>query len=97
MWNATRASIQKIELTISGIKKQWEQFQTKHNLPEHKALRKTVAQLIQDNVGETEARLYRCEGVEGTHGKNYIKNFTPEQIKKKDNALLVVGKMIGVE
>ena len=31
-------------------------------------------------MGELESRLYRCEGVSGTHEKNYIRSFTPEQV-----------------
>jgi hypothetical protein len=72
-------------------------FRRKYDLPEHKALRKTVAQLIQDHVGETEARLYRCETAEGTHGKNYIRAYTPEQVAKLDAALRTVGKLLGIE
>ena len=45
-------------------------------------------------MGELESRLYRCEGVSGTHEKNYIRSFTPEQVAKLDEALeFVRGKL----
>jgi hypothetical protein len=79
------------------IQAEYTAFRRKYGLPKHKALRKTVAQLIHDHVGETEARLYRCETAEGTHGKHYIRAYTPEQVAKLDRALLAVGKLLCLE
>jgi len=78
------------------LAEQYTTFRLQYGLPEHKALRKTTAQLIHDEVGETEARLYRGENVAGTHGKSYIVPFTPAQIEKLDNALRVVGAIYGL-
>jgi hypothetical protein len=69
-------------------------FKEANNLPEHKALRKTTAQWIQDKVGEEEARLFRCEAVRGCHGKNYIRSFTPDQVAKLDSALERIHRLI---
>ena len=86
LWPETIEALQ-YGLTKWQLEEAYRQLRAAHNLPEHKALRKTIAQLIQDEVGETEARLYRCEGVGGTHGRSYIKNFTPPQIAKLEAAL----------
>ena len=58
-------------------------------MPEHKALRKTTAQVIQDHkeLGEEESLLFRGESRQGTHHKNYIKKYTSEQVAKLDDAL----------
>lgn len=72
-------------------------FQLQHNLPSHKALRKTTAQLIQDHVGETESRLFRCETRGDTHHSSYIVHYTPEQVAKLEKALLQVAKLYGIE
>ncbi len=89
LWPETIEAIQ-YGLTKWQLEEAYRQFREAHDLPEHKALRKTVAQMIQDDIGETEARLYRCEGVGGTHGRSYIKNFTPPQVAKLEAALLHV-------
>lgn len=69
----------------------WETFCEANAFPSHKALRKTVAQWIQDSFGgETAARLYRCEKGSGTHHASYIKAFTPEQVAQLDKALKAV-------
>tara|TARA_R100001132_G_scaffold27548_1_gene35268 strand:+ start:9084 stop:10064 length:981 start_codon:yes stop_codon:yes gene_type:complete len=77
--------------------KEFKAFKDEHGLPSHKALRKTVAQEIQDLVGEEESRLYRCEKASGTHGSHYIVNYTPEQVKKLDKALVIVAKKYGIK
>lgn len=51
------------------------------------ALRKTVAQWIQEVSGEEESRiLYRAEGY-GTHYSSYVCNLTAAQVEKLDKAL----------
>ena len=60
LWPETVAVLQ-YGLSRNKIGKAYGQFAKKHGLPPHKALRKTVAQWIEDEVGETESRLYRCE------------------------------------
>jgi len=71
------------------LQREWDNFRKKYNLPEHKALRKTTAQIIQDDedFGEEESLLFRGESRQGTHHKNYIKKYTPEQVVKLDKAL----------
>src|SRR5262249_40877145 len=71
------------------LQREWDNFRKKFGLPEHKALRKTTAQVIQDHkeLGEEESLLFRGESRQGTHHKNYIKKYTPEQVVKLDEAL----------
>lgn len=58
------------------------------------ALRKTVAQWVQEFTGEEESRiLFRAEGY-GTHYSSYVCNLTPEQVGKLDRALDKVGQEI---
>lgn len=79
------------------LQEQYSRFAQHHGLPPHKALRKTTAQMIHDQVKDAEAaRLFRGEGLPGTHGTNYICDFTPEQVDRLDNALLKVGELYGV-
>ena len=58
------------------------------------------AQVIQDHkeLGEEESLLFRGESRQGTHHKNYIKKYTPEQVAKLDKALMKARKVLfGVE
>ena len=57
-----------------------------HSLPAHKALRKTVTQLIHDHVSEDAARLYRGEGTGSTHGRSYVR-FSEAQEAKLESVL----------
>jgi len=78
------------------LQREWDKFHEKFGLPEHKALRKTTAQIIQDQkeLGEEESLLFRGESRQGTHHKNYIKKYTPEQVEKLDNALLKAREVL---
>jgi hypothetical protein len=71
------------------LQREWDKFREKFGLPEHKALRKTTAQVIQDHeeLGEEHSLLFRGESKQGTHHKNYIRKYTPEQVIKLDKAL----------
>ncbi len=89
LWPETEAALA-YGYTHWQLQDGYKKFRDEHGLPEHKALRKTVAQIIQDDIGETEARLYRCEGVPGVHGNNYVKNFTEAQIARLEVALKYV-------
>ena len=93
LWPETVEALQ-YGLTKWQLENAYADFREKYALPEHKALRKTVAQWIQDNVGEVESRLYRGEGVGGTHGRNYIKSFSPEQVAKLDKALTLFREKV---
>ena len=53
---------------------------------------------IEDHVAEYERMLFRGERKGGTHHKNYIKKYTPEQVAKLDAALKTARKVLfGVE
>lgn len=93
IWKETQAALQ-FGITSRDLQREWTKFQKAHDFPEHKALRKTVAQIIQDHVGEEESRLYRCEKGEGTHHKSYIIPYTPEQVAKLDKALAFVENFL---
>lgn len=97
LWEETKKAL------VFGLKQRkaadiYSEFAKKHGLPHHKALRKTVAQLIQDheNLGETESKLYRCEKQAGVHHNNYIIPYTPAQIAKLDRAILAIGQLLGI-
>lgn len=79
------------------LERAYQQLRGKYNLPEHMALRKTVAQWIQEVSGEEESRiLYRAEGY-GTHYSSYVCNLTAAQVEKLDKALdKVREKVFGV-
>jgi hypothetical protein len=91
MWPETKAVL-RFGLTKTDIEREFNKLRTKYKLPEQKALRKTVAQMIQDHaeLGEEYALLYRGESRAGTHHKNYIRPYTPAQVAKLDRALEIV-------
>ena len=93
IWRATKEAII-IGLTNAEMERVWQKFQIANKLPPHKALRKTAAQWIQDNISEEASRLYRCEKGQGTHHASYIKAFTPAQIDKLDKALDAFAKFL---
>jgi len=78
------------------LERAYQQIREKYGLPEHMALRKTVAQWIQELTGEEESRiLYRAEGY-GTHYGSYVCNLTDAQVAKLDKALeMVRAKVFG--
>lgn len=65
-------------------------FRDEHGLPKFLDIRKTISQLIHDDIGETEARLWRCEELEGCIGSNYVRMFSEEQIADLKRALVYV-------
>ncbi len=75
----------------------FEKLRKVHGLLEHKGLRKTVTQMIENEIemlgGEQVARLYRCQKAPDNHGKYYVK-FTPEQRDALDKALLFVRQKL---
>jgi hypothetical protein len=76
------------------LERAYQQLREKFDLPEQMALRKTVAQWIQELAGEEESRiLYRAEGY-GTHYDSYVCNLTPDQVGKLDRALDKVREKI---
>lgn len=85
LWPET-VEVLKYGLTKREVYREFQKLRDKYGLPEHKGLRKTVAQLIQDNQGDEASRLYRAEKVAGTHGRNYIA-FSTAQRAKLDAAL----------
>lgn len=94
MWDETQNNL---KFNIKCLKKKYRVFAEKYNLPSHKALRKTTAQVIHDVVGDAEAsRLFRCEKLHGTHGSHYITDFSPAQVKRLDKALKRVEKYYGI-
>jgi hypothetical protein len=75
----------------------FKELRKQHGLPDQKALRKTVANIIEGAIqkagGEQVARLYRCERSPDNHGKYYSK-FTPEQVANLDKALRFVRQKL---
>jgi hypothetical protein len=97
LWPETKEALQ-FGLTSRDVDREYTKFRAKFNLPEQKALRKTTAQVIEDHVAEYESMLFRGESKGGTHHKNYIKKYTPEQVAKLDAALKTARKVLfGVE
>lgn len=86
IWAETKEALT-FGIKLRDLRREWDKFRERFGLPEHKALRKTTAQIIQDHVGEEESLLFRGESRQGTHHKNYIKKYTPEQVEKLDKAL----------
>ena len=95
MWDATKDSL-RFGLSNRQLWESYSAFAKSHDLPSHKALRKTTAQWIEDNVGETEARLFRCESKGDTHNRNYIRSYTPAQVLKLELAILKAGEHYGI-
>lgn len=93
LWPETRAALQ-FGLTSKDVEREFTKLRTQFNLPEQKALRKTTAQIIEDHVAEYESMLFRGESKSGTHHKNYIKKYTPEQVVKLDKALRKARKLL---
>ncbi|MBY0528407.1 MAG: hypothetical protein K2R98_33760 [Gemmataceae bacterium] len=77
-------------LSKSQLETTFTSFRDEHGLPLFLDIRKTISQLIHDDIGETEARLWRCEELEGCIGTNYVKMFSEEQIADLKRALIYV-------
>ena len=92
-----------VELTVAALRyglktkdceREYMKLREKYDLPEAMALRKTVAQWVQELAGEEESKvLYRAEGY-GTHYSSYVCNLTPGQVAKLDRALDAVRAKI---
>lgn len=93
LWPETREALA-YGYTNWQLESNFKKFRDEHGLPEHKALRKTVTQLIHEDIGDTESRLYDYRAVPGVHGTNYIKNFTPAQIADLEVALKYVREVL---
>jgi hypothetical protein len=77
-------------MTKSKLEASFTGFRTEHGLPKFLDIRKTLSQLIHDDIGETEARLWRCEELPGCIGSNYVRMFSEEQIADLKRALVYV-------
>jgi len=96
LWAETRAALD-FDHKIGPLEVAYTDFAKRHGLPVHKALRKTTTQVIHDHVEDAEAaRLFRCEGLGGTHGDKYVRNFTPIQVARLDAALVKVASLYGI-
>jgi hypothetical protein len=93
LWPETEAALM-YGLTKRDIEREFQKLRDQHGLPEHKALRKTVAQMIQDGSGEEESVLYRGEARAGTHHRNYIVAYTTPQVARLDAALQKVHEIL---
>jgi hypothetical protein len=100
LWPETRQAIN-LNADARKMADAYHEFRLKHGIPEHKALRKTTAQVIEDQYeggkNVKAARLFRGEGGSDTHGTNYIRSFTPEQVRMLDDALRFVAGVYGLE
>lgn len=93
LWPETIEALQ-FGLQRTALMREYTKLRKKYDLPEHMALRKTVAQWIQEVAGEEESKvLYRAEGY-GTHYDSYVCNLTPDQVGKLDRALDKVREKI---
>jgi len=96
LWPET-AKLLHFNLNVRKMLETYTTWRHEYGLPSHKALRKTVTQVIHEVVKDAEAsRLYRAENVAGTHGRSYIRPFTPAQILTLDTALREVGRIYGL-
>ncbi|MFQ3651912.1 MAG: hypothetical protein SNJ75_16440 [Gemmataceae bacterium] len=96
IWAETRQLLEGCR-TARKLEAKYNEFAKQHGLPTHKALRKTTAQMITDVLkNELASRLFRGEATKGTHGSNYICDFTPLQVEQLDEALVKVGQLYGV-
>jgi integrase len=78
LWKETRQHI-RFDIDEKTFEDAWKIFKLEYDLPNHKALRSTVAQWLQDNINETVARLYRGEAGSGEHHRSYIRPYTTKQ------------------
>jgi hypothetical protein len=92
LWPETLA-VQTLGITASDFET-FGKWRAENGYPEHKAIRKGIAQLIQTQINEEAARLYRGEKTEGTHGKNYIVDYSAADVSKLDEALALVREWI---
>lgn len=97
LWHETQQLLDMNNINVRRIMDAFDAFRKQHHLPEHKALRKTTAQQLQDHIGEDAARLFRGEKVSGNHGKSYINSFSTMQVKRLDAALLKIAELYGVK
>ena len=96
-WLLWQETIDCLALPINARKMEdaFRLWRQKHGLKEHKALRKGMAQLIQDHCGDEESRLYRAEYRADTHNKFYVKQvMSPVQVAKLDKALTLVHDLL---
>jgi hypothetical protein len=96
LWSETKQHIQ-FGLSHFQLEDAFRKLRKEHSLPIHKAIRKGIVQIIQDEIGEDAARLYRCENVSGTHGRNYVRSYTPPQVERLDAALAHVARKFNLE
>lgn len=96
IWQETRQLMER-HRSARQLQAKYNGFAKQHGLPTHKALRKTTAQMITDVLkDELASRLFRGEATKGTHGSNYICDFTEAQVKHLEQALRKIGKLYGV-
>ena len=96
LWDETKKHLT-FNLNWKNLIMRYNRWAKQHQLPTHKALRKTTAQIIEDDINDSKAaRLFRCEKLPGCHGKNYIVSFTPRQKARLEQALIKVAKIYGI-
>ena len=78
------------DLSKFQLESTFTSFREEHGLPKFLDIRKTISQMIHDDIGETEARLWRCEELPGCIGTNYVRIFSEEQIADLKRALVYV-------
>jgi integrase len=93
LWPETVAALQ-YGLKTRDCEREYMKLREKFGVPEQMALRKTVAQWVQELDGEEASKvLFRAEGY-GTHYNSYVCNLTPGQVAKLDRALDAVRAKI---
>ncbi len=85
------------DATEHRLQQTFKRFRLLHLLPEHKALRKSVTQLIKDRVGDDESRYYRGEMKGGVHMENYIERRLGDvEQTQLDKATDAIATMFGM-
>jgi hypothetical protein len=99
LWPQTLQALTEYDFTATeyALNDGFTKFARKHALPVHKALRKTVTQLLQDAAGNTISRHYRGEIEGGTHVNNYVERRLGDvEQAQLDKALEAVGRQLGL-
>jgi len=80
------------------LAEKYNRFAREHQLPTHKALRKTTSQLMIDELKDKLAsRLFKCRSVGGVDGHSYICDYTPAQVQHLEDALRKIGQLYSVK
>jgi hypothetical protein len=98
LWPATLEALTAYDFAATeyALNDGYTKFTRKYHLPPHKALRKTVAQLIEDHYDTDISKHYRGELTGGTHMNNYVERRLGHKAQADlDAALDKIGHVLG--